>query len=64
MPNLVMLTLYSDTTHGHDIMEDPMLEFVALFASSRIVMRPSLERLLSTPVAPQLQDEAPTVMAP
>ena len=49
------LTLHPDTTHGRDITEDPMLEeFVASLTSSRIVAWPSLE----------LQDEAPTVMAP
>jgi hypothetical protein len=39
-------------------------EFAASLASSRIVTWPSLERLLSPPVAPQLQDEAPAVTSP
>jgi hypothetical protein len=60
-----MLKLYPDATHGRDITEDLMLEeFAASLASSRIVAWPSLERLLSPPVAPQLQDEALTVTAP
>jgi len=59
-----MLTLYSDATHGRDITEDPILEeFAASLASSRIVAWPSLERLLSPPVVPQPQDEAPVVAA-
>jgi hypothetical protein len=64
-PDPLTLMLYSDAMHGRDITEDPMLEeFVGSLASSRIIVWPSLERLLSPPVAPQLQDEAPTVMAP
>ena len=38
-------------------------EFAASLASSRIVAWPSLERLLSPPVVPQPQDEAPVVAA-
>ena len=38
-------------------------EFTASLASSRIVAWPSLERLLSPPVVPQPQDEAPVVAA-
>ena len=39
-------------------------EFEASLASSRIIAWPSLERPFSPPMALQLQDEAPTVMAP
>ena len=57
--------LYSDATHGRDITENPMPEeFTTSLASSRIVAWPSLERRLSPPVAPQLQDEAPAVTPP
>ena len=56
--------MYSEATHGRDIMEDPMLEeFAASLATSRIVARPSPERLLSPLVAPQ-EGEAPAVTAP
>ena len=39
-------------------------EFVVLLTSSWIIVWPSLERLVSPSVAPQLQDEAPTETAP
>jgi hypothetical protein len=52
-PDLLTLMPCPDATHGRDIMEDPMLEeFTASLASNRIVAWPSLELLLSPPVAP------------
>jgi hypothetical protein len=64
-PNPLMLTLYPDATHDRDISEDPMVEeFAASLIGGRIVTWPSLERLLSPSALPQLQDEAPAVVAP
>jgi hypothetical protein len=64
-PDPLTLTLYPDTTHARDITEDLMLEeFAALLVSCQIIAWPSLEHLLSSPVAPQPQDEAPAVAAP
>jgi hypothetical protein len=39
-------------------------EFAASLIGGRIVVWPSLERLLSPSALPQLQDEAPAVVAP
>jgi hypothetical protein len=50
--DLLMLMPYPDTTHDHDITEDPMLEgFTVLLTDKQIIKWPPLERLVSTLMA-------------
>jgi hypothetical protein len=63
-PDPLTLTLYPGTAHVRGITEDPMLEeFAASIASTRLITGPSFERAMSPPMAPSLQDEAPTMAA-